>query len=111
MTHRCHKKSIEASLQADKPERESHWTENIASGSSAFIEEVKKSLGFRAKAKSVTEIKGYYQLREDVSKFSNTSLKGLEPVKPVAGSDVETTSTFFGGSFLNRLIFISKWAF
>lgn len=98
-------------MQADKPERESHWTESIASGCSAFIEEVKRSLGYRAKDRSVTELKGHNQLREDVSKFGNTSLKGLEPVKPVAGSDVETTSTFFGGSFLKRLIFISKWAF
>jgi putative transposase len=92
-----HKKWVEAFLQTDKPEREGHWTESIASGSKAFIEEVKKSLGFRAKAKSVTEIKGHYQLREDVSKFGNTSLKGLESVKPVAGLDVKTTNTFLWG--------------
>lgn len=88
------KKWIEASLQVDKPEREGHWTESIACGSKSFFQEVKSSLGSRAKGKSVTEIKGHYQLREDVFEFGNPSLKGFEPVKPVAGSDGETTNAF-----------------
>ena len=77
----AHKKWIEAFLQQDQPEREGHWTESIACGSKSFIEEVKKSLGFRAKGKSVAEIEGHYQLREDVFKFG------------VAGSDIEMTNT------------------
>lgn len=80
-------------MQKDKPEREGHWTESIACGSKSFIEEVKKSLGFRARGKSVAEIEGHYQLREDVFKFGYTSLKGLEPDEPVTGSDIETTNT------------------
>jgi putative transposase len=44
----AHKKWIEASLQVDEPERESHWSESIAVGSKSFTENVKKSLGFKS---------------------------------------------------------------
>jgi hypothetical protein len=71
-----------------------HYIPGYVWHSKLFIEEVKKSLGFRAKAKSVTEVKGHYQLREDVFKFGNASQKWLEPDKSVAGSDVDTTNTF-----------------
>ncbi len=60
--------------------------------SKSFIDEVKKSLGFKAKGKSITESKGHYQLREDVSNFGKTSTNGFEPA---AGADAEMTNTFF----------------
>ena len=88
----AHKRWIEASLQGDEPERESHWTESIAVGSKSFTENVKKILGFKAKGKSITGSKGHYQLREDVSNFGKTSTNGFEPA---AGSDAEITNTFF----------------
>jgi putative transposase len=87
----AHKKWNEASLQGGKPERESHWSESIASGRKSFIEEVKKSLGFKAKNRSITGSKGHYQLREDVSNFGNTFLHGPEPD---TRSDADTTNTF-----------------
>jgi putative transposase len=34
----AHKKWVEASLHQDEFERQSHWTESIASGSKSFIE-------------------------------------------------------------------------
>jgi hypothetical protein len=49
----AHKRWIEASLQVNESERQSHWTESIASGSKVFIEEVKESLGFKVSATSL----------------------------------------------------------
>jgi len=85
----AHKKWIEASLQIAEPGRESHWTDSIASGSKSFVEEVKQSLGFKAKGKYIIGIKDHYQLREDVAKFGNTCLHGSEPIKR---SDAGTTN-------------------
>jgi putative transposase len=85
-----HKSWIKTSLQADERERESHWTESIASGRQSFIKEVKQSLGFKVKGKSITGSKDHYQLREDVAKFGNTTLYGPEPI---TRSDAETTNT------------------
>jgi len=87
-----HKRWVETSLQVDEPERKSHWTESIAVGGISFIENVKNSLGFKAKGRSVTDSKGHYQLREGVSAFGNPSLPGLGSV---AGSDAEIINTFF----------------
>jgi len=85
-----HKKWVEAFLQQDAPERESHWTESIASGSKSFIEEVKKSLGFKAKGKSITDSKDHYQLRENVSPFGYPSLQ--EPGSTKRSDTVATNS-------------------
>jgi putative transposase len=85
-----HKRWIKGSLQADERERESHWTESIASGSKSFIEKVKQSLDFKAKGKSIIGGKDRYQLREDVAIFGNTSLYGPEPI---VRSDAGTTNT------------------
>jgi len=88
----AHKKWIEASLQVDELERESHLTESIAVGSKSFIEKVKKSLGFKAKGRTIAGSKGHYQLRENVSDFGNTSFYGF---RPDAGADAEMINTFF----------------
>ena len=85
----AHKKWIEASLCIDEPERQSHWTESIAAGSKAFVEEVKTSLGFKSKGKSITAGKDYYQLRESASPFNATSW-----VESAQRSDTAETNTF-----------------
>ena len=87
----AHKRWIEASLRLGEPETEGHWTESIAAGSKSIIEEVKKSLGFKAKGRSITGSKDHCQLRENVSTFGNTSLHGPEPA---TWSDAGTTYTF-----------------
>lgn len=74
----AHKRWAEASLQQGAPERESHWTESIASDSKSFIEEVKNSLGFKAKGKSITDGKDHFQLRENVSPFGATTSQAVE---------------------------------
>ena len=87
----AHKRWVESSLQQDEPERENHWTESIASGSKSFIEEVKNSLGFKAKGKAITGSRDHYQLREKVSPFGDTSLPAVEAAQR---SDAGTTHTF-----------------
>ncbi len=87
----AHKRWIESSLKMDKPERENHWSQSIAVGGKSFVKEVKKSLGFKVKGRSVTGGKGDYQLREDVANFGNASLFESEPVS-VSGPD--TINTF-----------------
>jgi putative transposase len=87
----AHKKWVEASLQQEGLERQSHWTGSIASGSKSFIEEVKNSLGFKAKGKFITGSKDHYQLREKVSAFGETSLHAVEAART---SDTGTTNTF-----------------
>jgi putative transposase len=89
--HSAHKSWIEASLQQNKPVRENYWTESIAVGSKAFIEEVKKSLGFKAKGRSIADSNDQYHLREDVSNFGDTPSAGIEPS---AGVEVGTSNTF-----------------
>ena len=61
--------------------RESQWTENLAVGSKTFIKKVKTGIGFKAKGRSITDSKGDYRLRENVSHFGNTSTPGFEPVQ------------------------------
>ena len=88
----AHKRWVEASLQVDESKRESYWTESIAVGSRLFIENVKTTLGFRAKSRSITGSDEFYRLRENISTFGNTSKQGFEPV---AGADIDVTNTFF----------------
>jgi len=89
-----HKRWVEASLQQNASERQGHWTESIASGSKSFIEEVKNSLGFKAKGKSITAIKDQYQLKENVSFYGVTSLQTVEASQR---SDDSSTNTFVWG--------------
>ena len=70
---KAHNKWIEASLSAGESERKSHWTEGIAVGSNAFVEKVRKKLGFKAKGRAATQVKGRYQLRENIYGYGRTN--------------------------------------
>ncbi len=78
-------------MQPNKPERQNHWTESIAVGSKSFIEEVKKSLGFRARGRSIAGRNDHYELREDIRNFGNSTLLGLDLSKR---SDSDANNTF-----------------
>jgi putative transposase len=88
----AHKKWVETSLQVDESKRESHWTESIAVGSRLFVENAKKTLGFKAKGRSINGSDDYFRLREKVSTFGNTSKQEIEPI---AGADIDVPNTFF----------------
>ena len=78
-------------MQQGAPERESHWTESNASGSKSFIEEVKNSLKFKAKGKSITDSKDRFQLRKNVLPFDASTSQAVEATQ---GSDAGPTNTF-----------------
>jgi putative transposase len=86
-----HKRWVEQTLQPDKPQRQKHWTESIAVGSKSFIEEVKNSLGFRAKGRSITSRTDHYELRENIYNFGNTTLSGSDLSKR---SDSDANNSF-----------------
>ena len=62
-----HKRWVQATLDASDTSRQAQWTESIATGSKSFVEEVKKSLGEKARGKSITGNNEQYQLRENVA--------------------------------------------
>jgi hypothetical protein len=59
-----HRQWINDALDKNSRQRESRWTESIAVGSKAFIEQTKEQLGFRAKGRSVEALDEVCALRE-----------------------------------------------
>lgn len=59
-----HRQWISDALEKDFRQRESRWTDSIAVGSKAFIEQTKEQLGFRAKGRSIEELEDVCALRE-----------------------------------------------
>jgi hypothetical protein len=59
---------VEESFARQGRKRESRWTESIAVGSKAFVENTKAELGIKAIGREVMGADGVYELRErDVS--------------------------------------------
>ncbi len=69
------KRWVQAALHTNDTARQAQWTESIATGSKSFVENVKKSLGFKAKAKSITGDTQQYRLRENVAEFGTSQLQ------------------------------------
>ena len=65
-------------MEAKDTARQAQWTESIATGSRSFVEQVKKSLGVKARGKSISGDNQQYQLRENVSKFGNSRLQRFD---------------------------------
>jgi putative transposase len=59
-----HRQWIDDALKKDFHQRESRWTESVAVGSKAFIEQTRDQLGFRAKGRSVEGLDEVCALRE-----------------------------------------------
>jgi putative transposase len=59
-----HREWIEEYLGNGVKGRQAEWTESIAIGGRAFVENVKGLLGYRAKGRDVIEVAEGYQLRE-----------------------------------------------
>jgi putative transposase len=55
---------IDEALKKDSHQRDSKWTESVAVGSKAFIEQTRDQLGFRAKGRSVEGLDEVCALRE-----------------------------------------------
>ncbi len=67
------------SLLNDTNQRDSSWTESIASGDQNFVEEVKERLGMRAKARKVIQQTKGFVLKETITPYiaSCDGKKGL----------------------------------
>ena len=59
-----HRRWVNDALKKDSHQRERRWTESVAVGSKAFIEQTKQQLGFRAKGRKIDEHEETYELRE-----------------------------------------------
>ena len=66
---KSHKGWVENHLGGRFKRRQDEWTGSIAVGSKTFIENVKASLGFRAKRRDVVEVDNGYQLRENPAAY------------------------------------------
>ena len=64
---RC--KWVESAMQTDNRDKENKWTQSLAVGSKAFIEEMKDALGFRAKGRKVLCADGTFELRETITPY------------------------------------------
>jgi putative transposase len=58
------REQAEAAIEQKQFGRQSHWSESIAVGSSAYVEALKKQLGPRAKGRNILAVEGAHQLRE-----------------------------------------------
>jgi putative transposase len=50
----AHFKWSDSAMETNSGKTESRWTQSIAVGSKPFIENIKKSLGFRARGRNIT---------------------------------------------------------
>ena len=61
-------------IERDIARRDDRWSESIAVGSEAFVEQVKIELGFRALYRQVLVAEGLYTLREPVRLMATISI-------------------------------------
>jgi hypothetical protein len=65
-----HRQWIEDELKENHLVREAKWSEAIAVGSKAFVEETQQSLGLRAKARSCQSTADGFQLKEESTEYN-----------------------------------------
>jgi hypothetical protein len=58
-------------MQKSNQHRESRWTESIAVGSEAFVQQTKKMLGLKARGRKVVVQKDAFELREGLVSYSS----------------------------------------
>jgi putative transposase len=58
------REQAEAAIEPKQLGRQSHWSESIAVGCSAYVEALKQQLGPRAKGRDILAVEGAHQLRE-----------------------------------------------
>ena len=65
-----HRQWVEDALKENRLVREAVWSEAVAVGSKAFVQETQQSLGLRAKARSCQSTIDGFQLKEEVGEYS-----------------------------------------
>ena len=56
-------------MKNDRLERDRKWSERIAVGRKSFVEEVHIKLGYKAKDRKVTPVKGSYLISEPTASY------------------------------------------
>ena len=69
---RAHRQWVEAALLHEAGKRDARWSEALAVGSRAFVEEVKSELALKAQYRDVDEADGSYALREPASAYTDS---------------------------------------
>ena len=82
----AHRQWIEKGLENGMAVRDDHWSESIAVGNRAFIDQVKNELGFRADHREVIEENGSYALREATEAYARSF--------PTEGEALRSQNTF-----------------
>jgi putative transposase len=73
---KAHRESVEAALRAERLVQDSRWSESIAVGSEAFVEQVKVALGYKGHHRQVTKTDGVHTLREPVQAYGHNFDRG-----------------------------------
>jgi REP-associated tyrosine transposase len=61
---RAHRQWVEHALENGRMARNDRWSESIAVGSLAFVEQIKSELGIKALHRDFEQVAGAYELRE-----------------------------------------------
>lgn len=67
----AHRSRIEQELKKSQLLRQSKWTQSIAVGDKAFVEQIKKKLSIRAKGRQILEDEDDYQLRDALTVYGD----------------------------------------
>jgi len=79
---KAHRGWVEAEVERSGGGRQSHWTESIAVGSSAFVEAIQKRLSLRCLGRRKRPLSGGMELREPVvayNEFFDPEKEDIEP--------------------------------
>lgn len=69
---RAHRQWVEEALLCDARKRDARWSEALAVGSHAFVENVKRELAMKAKYRDIDEADGSYSLREPANSYTGS---------------------------------------
>lgn len=69
---RAHRQWVEEALLHDARKRDARWSEALALGSQAFVENVKRELAMKARYRDVDEADGSYALREPANTYTGS---------------------------------------
>jgi hypothetical protein len=77
----AHRRWVEQALEAGRMLRDDRWSEAIAVGSLAYVENVKSELGSKALHREVEQIGGAYALRESSEAYNDDFDRETEPLR------------------------------
>jgi putative transposase len=82
---RAHRRWVEEALLQETRPRDERWSEALAVGSQAFVEQVKRELALKARYRAVDELDGTYALREPTRAYSGNFGTRIGPLRQENG--------------------------